>query len=70
VTLAFAMAYYRWGGWRRARIVEAVPHGDVPDVGLSPPAGVEETEVSAEAAEREAAQLETSGRRAEASPLR
>jgi putative MATE family efflux protein len=46
--LAFALAYYRWGGWRTARLVETVPHGDVPDVALSPPAGIEETEICAE----------------------
>jgi putative MATE family efflux protein len=49
VILGFAVAYYQWGGWRSARLVETVPHGDVPDVGLSPPGGMEETEVSAEA---------------------
>ncbi|MDB5448127.1 MAG: multi antimicrobial extrusion protein MatE [Phenylobacterium sp.] len=48
VILGFAVAYYQWGGWRSARLVETVPHGDVPDVGLSPPGGMEETEVSAE----------------------
>jgi Na+-driven multidrug efflux pump len=49
VMLGFAIAYYQLGGWRTARLVETVPHGDVPDVGLSPPGGVEETEVCAEA---------------------
>jgi putative MATE family efflux protein len=43
-TLVLAIAYYRWGGWRKARMIESV-HGEVADVGLVPPAGVEETEV-------------------------
>ena len=51
VTLVLAMAYYQWGGWRRTRLLEVVPHGEVADGGFSPPSGLEETEVQAEAAE-------------------
>jgi putative MATE family efflux protein len=51
ITLVIALAYYRWGGWRTARLVDAAPHGDVADGGLSPPTGVEETEAQAEALE-------------------
>jgi putative MATE family efflux protein len=48
IMLCFATAYYQLGGWRKARLIATVPHGDVPDVALSPPSGVEETEVCAE----------------------
>lgn len=53
VTLAIAIAYYRWGNWRTARMLTTMPapHGEVPDVGLSPPSGFEETEAEALAAE-------------------
>jgi putative MATE family efflux protein len=51
--LVFALAYYRFGGWRTARLLPtATPHGDVPDAGLSTPCGVEASEVSAEALRR------------------
>jgi putative MATE family efflux protein len=52
VMLCFAVAYYRLGNWRSARILNVLPHGDVPDVALCTPSGVEETEASAEAERR------------------
>ena len=51
VTLAFALAYYRWGNWRTARLVDTVPHGETPDPGQGPSTGIEETEAQAEAVE-------------------
>jgi len=51
VTLVIAMAYYQWGNWRTARLLDTVPHGEIPDVGLSPPSGLDETEAQAEAVE-------------------
>lgn len=51
VTLVLAMAYYRWGNWRTARLVDTVPHGETPDPGQGPSTGIEETEVQAEAVE-------------------
>ena len=47
----FAIAYYRFGGWRRARMLDTRPHGDVADTGMAPPSGVEETEIAQAAAE-------------------
>jgi putative MATE family efflux protein len=52
VTLTLAIAYYRWGGWRRTRLLNIVPHGEVADGGLVPPGGLEETEAQVAAAER------------------
>jgi putative MATE family efflux protein len=52
VTCILAGAYYRWGGWRNARMTAPVsPRGDAPDTGLSPPGGMEETEVTEAAVE-------------------
>ena len=49
-TLLLAGAYYRWGGWRKSRMLQTIPHGEAADTGMSPPSGVEETEVAVEAA--------------------
>jgi Na+-driven multidrug efflux pump len=52
VTCVLAAGYYRWGGWRSARMTAPVdPRGDAPDTGLSPPGGMEETEVTEAAVE-------------------
>jgi Na+-driven multidrug efflux pump len=51
VTLSFALAYYRWGGWRKLRIIRAVPHGETPEPGQAAPVGVEESEIQAEVVE-------------------
>jgi putative MATE family efflux protein len=39
--VVFAMSYYRLGGWRNARMLQGLPHGETPDVALTPPAGAE-----------------------------
>jgi putative MATE family efflux protein len=51
VTLTIALAYYRWGGWRKARLLHARPQGETPDPGQGPSSGVEESEVQAEVAD-------------------
>ena len=51
VTMLLAMAYYRWGNWRTARLIDTVPHGETPDPGQGPSTGIEETEVQAAAVE-------------------
>jgi putative MATE family efflux protein len=39
-----AGAYYRWGGWRKARLIPALqPHGEAPDTALAPPVLEEST---------------------------
>ena len=52
VSLALSAAYYRWGGWRKSRMLPTMPHGEAADTGMAPPSGVEESEVAAEAATR------------------
>ncbi|HKR88725.1 MAG TPA: MATE family efflux transporter [Phenylobacterium sp.] len=51
VTMLLAIAYYRWGNWRSAKLIDTVPHGETPDPGQGPCTGIEETEVQAEAVE-------------------
>jgi putative MATE family efflux protein len=51
VTLVLALGYFRWGRWREARLLRAVPHGETPDPGQAPPTGVEESEIQAEVEE-------------------
>ncbi|HEY0437969.1 MAG TPA: MATE family efflux transporter, partial [Phenylobacterium sp.] len=36
-TLALAGGYYRWGGWRKARMLDLRPSADAPDTGLGQP---------------------------------
>lgn len=43
-TCLLAAAYFRWGGWRKARMLDMAPVGAAPDTGMSPPSVVEETE--------------------------
>jgi putative MATE family efflux protein len=50
VSLLLAGAYYRWGGWRKSRMLRTTPHGEALDTGMGPPSGIEETEVAVEAA--------------------
>ncbi|MFN3512207.1 MAG: MATE family efflux transporter [Phenylobacterium sp.] len=52
-SLVLAAGYYRWGNWRKARLIAGVPHGPAPDTGLSPPAVAEETEAAEAAARRQ-----------------
>jgi Na+-driven multidrug efflux pump len=37
VTVALAIAYYRYGGWRGAHMLDEEPSGQAPDTGLAPP---------------------------------
>lgn len=50
ISLVLAAAYYRWGGWRKARLMEGLPRGSAPDTGLGTPMVAEETEAVEEAA--------------------
>jgi len=43
-----ALAYYRFGGWRAGRLMDDLPRGETADTGLSPPSGLEESEIAAE----------------------
>jgi Na+-driven multidrug efflux pump len=47
-TLILAGGYYRWGGWRKARMLDMRPSSDAPDTGLGQPM-VEESEAITEA---------------------
>jgi Na+-driven multidrug efflux pump len=44
MSLVLAAAYYRWGGWRKSRMLHTRPHGDAADNGMATPASVEATE--------------------------
>jgi putative MATE family efflux protein len=37
VTLLLAAGYYKWGGWRSARMLQVTPSADAPDTGLGQP---------------------------------
>jgi Na+-driven multidrug efflux pump len=37
VTVGLAMAYYRYGNWRNAQMIDEEPSGQAPDTGLAPP---------------------------------
>lgn len=50
ISLVLAAGYYRFGNWRKARLMAGIPHGAAPDTGMSPPAVAEETEALEEAA--------------------
>lgn len=43
MSLVLAAGYFRWGGWRKSRLMEGIPTGAAPDTGMSPPAVAEET---------------------------
>ena len=45
MSLVLAAGYYRWGGWRKAKLMEGIPVGSAPDTGMSTPVVAEETEV-------------------------
>jgi putative MATE family efflux protein len=47
-TCLLAGAYYKWGNWRDARILDVGPYGSAPDTGMGPPSLVEEGEAAAE----------------------
>lgn len=50
VSLVLAAGYYRWGGWRKAKLMAGLPRGGAPDTGLATPAVEDESEVVDEAA--------------------
>lgn len=50
-TLVLAGGYYRWGGWRKARMLETRPSSDAPDTGYGQPM-MEESEAITAAEER------------------
>ena len=45
-SLVMAAAWFKWGPWRKARLLDTIPHGDAPDTGHGAPGGVEETEAA------------------------
>ncbi len=51
VSCILAAAWFRWGPWRKARLMKFTPHGDAPDTGMSPPGGLEESEAAEVVAE-------------------
>jgi len=50
-TLVLAGGYYRWGGWRKARMLDTRPSSDAPDTGYGQPM-IEESEAIVAAEER------------------
>ena len=51
-SLIMAASWFKWGPWRKARLLDTIPHGDAPDTGHGAPGGVEETEVAEDALRR------------------
>jgi putative MATE family efflux protein len=51
VLMVIAIAYYRWGRWRDVRLIRTVPHGENIDLAVTPPGGVEETEIQEQVVE-------------------
>jgi putative MATE family efflux protein len=45
-SLIMAASWFKWGPWRRSRLLDTIPHGDAPDTGHGAPGGVEETEAA------------------------
>ena len=56
VSCLLAAGYYRWGGWRKAKMLAthppSFPRGETADTGMAPPSGVEETEAAVDAANK------------------
>jgi putative MATE family efflux protein len=64
-TLLLALAYYRWGGWRKARMLPTtMPTTDEPDTGFGQPM-IEEAEMIADAARASGDAAEARGARKE-----
>jgi putative MATE family efflux protein len=53
-TLVLAGAYYRWGGWRKARMLNVTPSADAPDTGLGQPMMDESEAITDEEIRRQA----------------
>jgi len=51
-TLILAGSYYRWGGWRSARMLDMTPSADAPDTGLGQPM-MDESEAITDEEQRE-----------------
>jgi putative MATE family efflux protein len=51
-TLILAGGYYRWGGWRKSRMLHVTPSADAPDTGLGQPM-MDESEAITEEEKRE-----------------
>jgi putative MATE family efflux protein len=51
-TLVLAGGYYRWGGWRKSRMLDMRPSADAPDTGLGQPMA-EESEAITDEEQRE-----------------
>ncbi len=45
-SLIMAAGWFKWGPWRKSRLLETIPRGEVPDTGHGAPGGIEETEVA------------------------
>jgi hypothetical protein len=45
-SLILAAGWFKWGPWRKSRLLETIPRGEVPDTGHGAPGGIEETEVA------------------------
>lgn len=54
ISLVLAAGYYRWGNWRKAKLMSGIPRGAAPDTGMSTPALEDESEVADETARRRA----------------
>jgi Na+-driven multidrug efflux pump len=65
-TLVLAAGYYRWGNWRKSRMLDTRPSSDAPDTGLGQPM-IEESEAIVAAEEEELSRSAPSGRRRRAS---
>ena len=51
-TLVLAGGYYRWGGWRKSRMLDMTPSADAPDTGLGQPM-MDESEAITDEEQRE-----------------
>jgi putative MATE family efflux protein len=49
VSFLLAVGYYRWGPWRKAKLLDLIPHGQAVDTGMAPPA-MDPEEADAQAA--------------------
>jgi putative MATE family efflux protein len=49
---SMGFAYYRWGNWRKAKLLDTIPHGSAPDTNLSTPEVADETEAAEDAFRR------------------
>ena len=50
VSMLLSLAYYRWGGWRKARMLDSPAHGTPAEVPASPPSPVADPDAALEIA--------------------